>query len=47
MLSVGAGVGWNTGYEGVTVDLTLALPVLRAMSVQRGLAVYGRVSAKL
>ena len=47
MLSVGAGVGWNTGYQGVTVDLTIALPLMRAMSAQRGLAVYGRVSAKL
>ena len=47
MLSVGAGVGWNTGYQGVTVDLTVALPLMRAMSAQRGLAVYGRVSAKL
>ena len=47
MLSVGAGVGWNTGYQGMTVDLTVALPLMRAMSAQRGLAVYGRVSAKL
>ena len=47
MLSAGAGVGWNTGYQGVTVDLTVALPLMRAMSAQRGLAVYGRVSAKL
>jgi hemolysin activation/secretion protein len=46
MLSFGAGATWDTGYRGVTVDLTVAIPVMRAMPAQSGAAIYGRVSAK-